>query len=189
MCCSGMWLCSFLHRPRIYVRRPDDALWNQGIAGNQVAQTQTRTVECLVQLCPRGASDAQCYSGQQQTVISCKLQKSWGSNNKIIKKNNWWRQEKSKTWFWLLVFIHTWFHWRCPRSLEWGWIRWLLKVPSNPSCSMILWYVYQRIYLWARDIFTEGTQNEGAQFPAPFCHHVRKNLIVYTSLHAAELET
>ena len=30
--------------------------------------------------------------------------------------------------------------WRCPCSLQEGWTRWPLKVPSNPNCSVILRY-------------------------------------------------
>ena len=30
----------------------------------------------------------------------------------------------------------------CPCPWRWGWIRWSLKVPSNPNHSMILWILY-----------------------------------------------
>ena len=33
----------------------------------------------------------------------------------------------------------TWSSWRCPCSLQGGWARWPLKVPSSPNYSMILW--------------------------------------------------
>lgn len=43
--------------------------------GIQLAQTQTKTEERLVQSCPGGTSDAQYFSGQKPTVICSKLQK------------------------------------------------------------------------------------------------------------------
>jgi len=33
----------------------------------------------------------------------------------------------------------TWPSWRCPCSLQRGWTKWPLKVPSKPNYSMILW--------------------------------------------------
>jgi len=45
----------------------------------------------------------------------------------------------------LILLRHTkkcssiWSSWRCPRSLQGGWARWPLKVPSHPKHSLILW--------------------------------------------------
>lgn len=34
----------------------------------------------------------------------------------------------------------TWSIWRCPGSLQGNWTKWSLKDPSNPNCSVILWF-------------------------------------------------
>ena len=38
----------------------------------------------------------------------------------------------------------TWSSWRCPCSLQGGWARWPLNLPSNPRHSMILWFQIKR---------------------------------------------
>ena len=48
----------------------------------------------------------------------------------------------------------TWSSWRCPCSLQGGWTRWPLKVPSNPNYSMILWF-YNSMVLRFYDSSTE----------------------------------
>ena len=41
-----------------------------------------------------------------------------------------------------------------PCSLQMGWTKWLLRVPSNSNNSMILWYTYKEIGLY--DLFLEN---------------------------------
>ena len=46
-----------------------------------------------------------------------------------------WKHSRSG---WMRLWA-TWSDWRCPCSFQAGWTRWPLKVPSNPTHSMILW--------------------------------------------------
>lgn len=45
-------------------------------------------------------------------------------------------------------FWATWSNWRWSYSLQWGWIRWTLEVPSNPNHLMIWWW-FNMFYMWS----------------------------------------
>ena len=51
----------------------------------------------------------------------------------------------------------TWSSWRCPCSLQGGWARWPLKVPSNPKHSMILWSTWVK-FLMGQVLWMMGWQ-------------------------------
>ena len=81
----------------------------------------------------------------------------------------------------------TWSSSRCPYTLQGGWTRRPLKVPSNPNSSMILFYDFgadSAQTIWA------GTLRSRCQTGRGFCHRSRlplgENIVFYWGLETVD---
>ena len=80
------------------------------------------------------------FAGKEELVWSWweHGKQNWGKAEWVGVVSHPWKHSRSG---WMGLW-KTWLSWRCPYSLQGGWTRWSLKVPSNTNYCEILWKLY-----------------------------------------------
>ena len=94
------------------------------------------TLTVSVEICPAVLSPSHFFNFKPATEASPNSRWNTGTGcpERQWRPHPWKHSRPVWTGLWA-----TWSSWRCPSSLQGGWARWPLKVPSNPKHSMILY--------------------------------------------------